>query len=177
MTHDSGRPADACARLTAEDLVAWLDGELAPEEARRVEHHVAGCPACAREADLLRRSGALLAQLPGLAPTPGFADRVVAAARPASPQARVLRGRFGAVAAAAAAILVLAAGGAWLATRSGDAATLSSREEEEIARDLFVLAHLDTLRAADDDLLATLADDLDVLDAAADLALDDDEGG
>jgi anti-sigma factor RsiW len=30
------------------DLQAWFDGELEPAQARRVQHHVAGCPACQR---------------------------------------------------------------------------------------------------------------------------------
>jgi anti-sigma factor RsiW len=28
------------------DLQAWFDGELEPAQARQVQHHVAGCPAC-----------------------------------------------------------------------------------------------------------------------------------
>jgi anti-sigma factor RsiW len=32
--------------LSDSDLQAWFDGEFAPAQARQVQHHVAGCPAC-----------------------------------------------------------------------------------------------------------------------------------
>ena len=34
------------------DLQAWFDGELEPAQARRVQHHVAGCPVCQRRLQL-----------------------------------------------------------------------------------------------------------------------------
>jgi anti-sigma factor RsiW len=34
------------------DLHAWFDGALEPSQARPVQHHVAGCPACQRHLQL-----------------------------------------------------------------------------------------------------------------------------
>jgi len=79
-------------------------------------------------------------------------------------------------AAAAAAVLVVAAGTWWIASGPGDPSRLSSRDEEEIARDLYVIAHLETLGAADADELASIADDLDVIDTATDSGTDGDGG-
>lgn len=36
-------------------ISGYLDGELAPEEKRDLEDHLAGCPACQRELDAMRR--------------------------------------------------------------------------------------------------------------------------
>lgn len=67
---------------TREILVAWLDGELSPEEADRVESHLGSCPACMRERAALETSGALLARLdpPGM-PESGLAARVMKAVK------------------------------------------------------------------------------------------------
>jgi len=69
------RPQEAAARLggaggaktvsqshLGEQLLAYLDGELSPEEARRVEAHVAQCPQCAAELAELRALGQGLGQ-------------------------------------------------------------------------------------------------------------------
>jgi anti-sigma factor RsiW len=170
-----------CRTLSPEDLVAWTDGELAPADARRVEAHVASCAACAREADLLRRTGELVGKLPRVQPSEGFADRVAAAARAesrleAARAGRPARVRFLRWAAASAAVVVAGVGVAWLATRGNDPARLSAREEEDIARDLLVLAHLSTLESGEADDLASLADDLDVIEQAAE-TLPEDRGG
>lgn len=54
MTHDRiGR-----------QLSAYLDRELTPEEARAVERHLEGCPACQEELEALRQTRALLRALP-----------------------------------------------------------------------------------------------------------------
>lgn len=177
-----------CPALPPEDLVAFLDGELPPADAGRAAAHVAACAACSREAAQLRRSAELLRLLPGLPPSPGFAERVTGAVLassrssddgapgtgPASsaespsgrPAGRLLR--LPRWVAAAAALVVAAVAGTWIAAGSGRGDRLSPREEEEIARDLLVLAHLETLSAADADDLATIADDLDVIEAVAD---------
>lgn len=181
-----------CPHLPTEDLVAWLDGELPPEAARGVERHVAACADCAREADLLRRSGALVAGLPRRTPSRGFEARVAAAVRAAvvnpadspadsevaaaAPAGRVLRPAFPRWAGIAAAAVVVALGGWWLTSPEPLPGELSRADEEAIARDLFVITHLDTLGAADADELAQLADDLDVIDAAADTEPADDGG-
>ena len=47
--------------LKFEELTAWLDGELAPQEAERVQAHVAACAACQRLHDDLREVSRRLA--------------------------------------------------------------------------------------------------------------------
>lgn len=184
-----------CPHLTPEDLVAWTDGELPAADAERVAAHVASCPACAREADLLRRTGDLVAGMPRDPAPAGFGDRVVAAARAesAAPTKRAPRRGAGRIldllvirtwthAAAAAAVLVVAAGGTlWLARleRGGGTAVpgaLTAREEEAIAEDLYLLANLSALESVEAEELARIADDLDVLEAAADAGVNG-EGG
>ncbi|MCE9634228.1 MAG: zf-HC2 domain-containing protein [Planctomycetes bacterium] len=165
-TPPSPRTCPGTPPLSAEDLVAWLDDELSATDARRVESHVVACPTCAGEADLLRRTGDLVARLPRMTVSSGFADRVVAAARTAPAGRLVTSRRWSFVRTAAAAAVVVAGVGAWWAvSRPGDPGQLTAREEDEIARDLYVLAHLDTLQSADADELARIADDLDVIDA------------
>jgi anti-sigma factor RsiW len=167
--------------VTPELLVAWLDGELPDGVAARVAAAVAASAELRREADLLRRSGDLVAGLSRRAASPGFADRVLTAAgiapgagtRPATTTAsvsgpgrllRLPRMRI----AIAAAIVAGIAGFAILRdprTESG----LRRSEEDAIARDLLVLANLDALESADVDVLSRIADDLDVLDELADV--------
>jgi anti-sigma factor RsiW len=48
-----------CTQQDAE-LQAWFDGELEPSQARRVQHHVAECPACQRRLQLLETLRAAL---------------------------------------------------------------------------------------------------------------------
>jgi len=48
-----------CTQQDAE-LQAWFDGELEPSQARRVQHHVAECPACQRRLQLLETLSAAL---------------------------------------------------------------------------------------------------------------------
>jgi anti-sigma factor RsiW len=173
----SDRPLASCPDLPVEDLVAWLDGEAAPEDAARIAAHAASCPRCAREAEFLRRTGEFVAALPRRRAAQGFDERVLRAVRepdddaasaPAAPVIPLRRWSAARRAVAAAAVLVVAVGGWWVATSSSDPARLSTREEEEIARDLYVLAHLDTLNAADEEELATVADDLDAIENATD---------
>lgn len=70
------RPHDP--HVNAERLVAFLDAGLSPRDARRVEEHLAVCPACAAEGE--RWAGVLgeLDRLPRLVPLEGFGDRVMA---------------------------------------------------------------------------------------------------
>jgi len=159
-----------CNQLPAEDLVAWLDGECDAAGAARVAAHVGSCAACAREARLLRESGALLARLPSLAPSSGFEARVVAATRNSStvtaPRGRLVFLRPRVAAAAAAALVCVTAGAWWLTSSKPDTnEVLSAREEAAVADDLAVISNLDALQQADARELAQLADDLDVIDA------------
>ena len=43
-----------------EQLYLYLDGELAPDEARAVEHHLQGCASCRQEVTAHRRLQAML---------------------------------------------------------------------------------------------------------------------
>ena len=135
--------------LTPEDTDAWLAGALA----RAALEHLAGCPACRERAETERDVVSLIAALPLMSPTPGFADRVMA--RVAIPQPRtvrtldVIRRRVFASRrslAFAASLLVLVAGsmagsivwtlghqetlaalGAWLTAQAGQVAWLGVR--------------------------------------------------
>lgn len=74
-------------------LYAWLDGELDAERARNLGDHLRQCPACAGEADAIRRLYAAAgAILPFLPLPPGFAAATVRAAmQKAQPQPADLR--------------------------------------------------------------------------------------
>jgi anti-sigma factor RsiW len=54
----------------------YLDRDLAPESARAVAAHLAGCPDCARRLESLRGAVGMLAELPVLSPSEGIASRV-----------------------------------------------------------------------------------------------------
>src|SRR5436190_5846967 len=97
------------------DLVAYLDGELDEEEARRMEAKLSLDPAARAEADALQRSFDLLEYLPQPEPSPQFTHRTVekiATLRPPSvavSQQASWRWRAPALAAGWAAALLLAA--------------------------------------------------------------------
>src|SRR5262249_10515232 len=55
----------------------WLDGELLPERAARLEAHVAGCAECRAEATAYRALFAELRSLPLLDPRPELFDRIM----------------------------------------------------------------------------------------------------
>lgn len=63
---------------SAERLQALLDGVLSPEGRRHVEEHVLGCARCAAELSAWRALYEELEDLPALAPSTGFAERVLA---------------------------------------------------------------------------------------------------
>lgn len=70
MTHDNFQ----------EKLSEWLDGELDASMSAVVEAHVGACPACRREAELLRRLGPALFRPPAAADpraTEAFVARVM----------------------------------------------------------------------------------------------------
>jgi len=60
-----------------ERLQALLDGVLSPEGRRHVEEHVVGCARCAAELSAWRALFEELEDLPVLAPSTGFAERVL----------------------------------------------------------------------------------------------------
>jgi len=60
-------------------ISARLDGVLSPEEARRLEEHLAVCPDCQQAEKELRAIHEALCALPRLEPPDGFQERVMAA--------------------------------------------------------------------------------------------------
>lgn len=63
-----------------QELVAWRDGALSPARDAEMATHVAGCTACAAEAERLERGLAALASLPEVQPAgPALRARVLAA--------------------------------------------------------------------------------------------------
>ncbi|MEZ5332576.1 MAG: anti-sigma factor [Thermoanaerobaculia bacterium] len=64
-----------------ERIESWLDGELPPEEARRLTAHLEGCAACARAAAWARTVREGLRGLPSHDAPPAVVARIKAAAR------------------------------------------------------------------------------------------------
>ena len=95
-----------------EQLVAYLDGELPPEEASEVERRVREDPEVARELATLRETDALLDLYPGPTRQVDLTSRVVDRARRRG-RLRRLRSAL----ALAASILILT--GIWLVVRDG----------------------------------------------------------
>lgn len=56
-------------------IPVYLDGELGPQENRLVRDHLAGCPACREELEAFKDSWAMLGELDGIEPQPGFVGR------------------------------------------------------------------------------------------------------
>ena len=141
----------------SELFVAYLDGALTEEEARRVGGHLRECPACRETLEDFRRTGQLLRHWTDVAPPPGLEARVLERI-----QARKSRGNrpwnfwnFNSPRrwAAAAAAAVLVAGAAyWAAPPFRSAPGINPADQAEIENniDLFlnfdVITHLDTLR-------------------------------
>ncbi len=73
--------------LTAEQLQGLLDGRASTKEARRLRAHVAACELCSDELSALAGVFDALSGLAALAPTAGFADRVLSVALPATESA------------------------------------------------------------------------------------------
>jgi anti-sigma factor RsiW len=74
---------DSRIHLSAEQMQAFLEGDLARQEGERarVEEHLAACARCAAELDSWRVLFADLSSLPGQAPRAGFSHRVMAEVR------------------------------------------------------------------------------------------------
>ncbi|GLZ03228.1 hypothetical protein Acsp03_06950 [Actinomadura sp. NBRC 104412] len=62
-------------------LAAWALHACPPDEAARIDEHLASCPGCAAEADRMRRTSALLAAVTETAPPPSLRADVLSAAR------------------------------------------------------------------------------------------------
>lgn len=89
-----------------ERIIAFLDGELPPAEARAVEEHLATCPVCTRLVEEHRRLDVLLGELPA-APPLSVTLRVAARHRQLVVRDRVTRW------ASWAAAICIVASGAW----------------------------------------------------------------
>ena len=57
-----GRGDEASCREVGEGLQSWLDGELDPVAARRIDRHLEACRRCGLEVDTYRRIKDALAQ-------------------------------------------------------------------------------------------------------------------
>src|SRR5690348_6207183 len=62
-------------------LSAYVDGELAEPLRSQIARHLAGCAECAARIEAYHSTDALLASLPGTAPSPEVFHAVMAAAR------------------------------------------------------------------------------------------------
>ncbi|HEU5393283.1 MAG TPA: zf-HC2 domain-containing protein [Candidatus Methylomirabilis sp.] len=56
--------------VAGERLGAFVDGELQPDQAEAVRHHLATCPTCRTDAEVLARAGTLLRQAVAAEPAP-----------------------------------------------------------------------------------------------------------
>ncbi|HZX96682.1 MAG TPA: zf-HC2 domain-containing protein [Myxococcales bacterium] len=125
-------------------LQALLAGRLEGRDVEEVETHLAACPRCREERDLMSPALGLMAPLPPVDPRPGFAARVALAAqdrRPA-PLAQWLRWSAGGFVVATAAAVVVAVLPA-PQPRLGDDVMLAQRLE--LFEDLAVLQNQQAL--------------------------------
>ena len=134
----------------ADQLAAWVAGDLPDSEAARVREHVASCAACSEERDLLQQAASVVSPTAFGEPRPGFAVRV--AARAAELHVRPVgapwwRWAFGGAVAAA----VVAAGVALVAPRRAPAPgeELLLAQRLELFEDLSVVQNQDALRDLD----------------------------
>ncbi len=89
---DERAPTSNGPDLDDATLAAYVDGSLSPDEARAVAAKLADDPVARAEVEELRRMLRLVSELPEVAPSPEFTDRVMrkmrrmrAAAAPAGP--------------------------------------------------------------------------------------------
>lgn len=125
------------------DLGAYVLGALDPAERRRVDEHVASCPACAAELAELAGLPVLLDRVPvddlrpvAATPSPDLFDRVTAAVRPRRPRWLVAAAAVLAVLVVAVGVTVAAGGGddgprTWTATAGEVDVTLTATAERE----------------------------------------------
>ena len=93
----------------AHSLQRYLDGVLPPQEREQVAAHLAACPRCSEERELLLSARALMPPLAALEPRIGFAPMVALNARDrrVSPFARWVRFSVAGIAVAAAAAVAV----------------------------------------------------------------------
>lgn len=73
---DAGGSAGSMCDEVLASHSEYLDGLLPPHEAARLQWHLASCGSCARYDRIVRRSGELCRDLPEIAPSEDFADRL-----------------------------------------------------------------------------------------------------
>lgn len=130
-------------------LVAYLDGELDEEAARRVEARISQDPAVRAEVESMKRTWDLLDYLPRAEPSSNFTHRtvgLVTAEQVAAQKSRRRRRRWLLGAGWAAAVLVAALAG------YGGVTFLTPHEptEEELARDLRLIENWKLYDQVDD---------------------------
>ena len=110
--------SESCEPI-AELLIAYSDGELSAAEADRVTTHLAGCPGCREELQLLRRSLHVARTV--------WSESAAAARQPGSIRRRATGRPVPAVACAAACVsILLLAAGLWLFLGEGGEPDLAS---------------------------------------------------
>ena len=141
-----------------ERIVPFIDGELEPDEAQRVERHLAACRACSRIRDEHARLQVLLGELPEYR-SGSIALRVAAA------RMRLRRRQRAAAWLSAAAAVLFAAGGTWLAVR-----TSSRQPEKDLIANLGVVEEIASLAEVGG---VDLAMDLELVHAVYELSQED----
>jgi anti-sigma factor RsiW len=133
------------------DLVAYLDGELKGEAARKIEAKLARDPAARDEADGFRRAWDMLDFLPRPAPSPRFANETLEKISPVritgSPLIVKRRWTNVVLTAGWAAALILAIGLGYGGSRI---APTRGPGDQELVRDLRVIENKRLYDAADD---------------------------
>jgi len=133
-------------------LSAYLDGELAPDEAEAVRAHLAWCPGCAEEYRRLTAVWDALLADNGIEPAPDFTSRFwrAAAAREERPSAffRLLKWSPAIAAGFAAAFVA-----GWLSAGAGEptapSAEITFLRDYEIVQNMELLEDLPLLQVAE----------------------------
>lgn len=153
-----------------EELVALLDGALAPPALAAAREHVAECGACRAELARLEAGvSALRAGSPALEPSPLFETRLAArlAAEPPRPRGLlrllgILPLRPWPLAAGAAAVALAAGLAAWLALapRAREVGEVAMAEQLELLEELEVVASVGEVESVEDAAVVAMLDQL-----------------
>jgi hypothetical protein len=126
----------------AERLQAYLAGTLTPDARAAADSHLAACPSCREERDLLAAALPILGPVPAFEPRAGFAARVALNARDArTPFVQWLRFSLGGLAVACAVGLAVVA--TLPSHRPADEVMVAQRLE--LFEDLAVVQHQESL--------------------------------
>jgi len=165
-------------KLTQQDfeaLTAWLDGELAGQDAGRVERLVREDAAWRAEANAQRRLEAILAEADELPPVPAdLAERVLAHVRRQTrrpPMVIRLARRLAPVAAAAAVLIAVMVWRPWSRPGGTDVGPPVAEKKLPAAEEEFVAENVDFFRNYE--VCDVMASNADVIDMATLEAIDD----